>query len=290
MKTLLSIDGGGIFGVGVASWLSKFHPAWKPDYVAGTSVGSIIAALIAVGKSYKVISNMFQGDLVKRIFTKPNFPFNLLPTGYTYDNKEAKKVFQEVFGDWKLKDCKIPLIIVAWNYEKRQPKVFTHKHNQEYFIRDAVLASISAPTYFPIAEIKDEKGVVEQLGDGGVCANDPSMAAYAAMREDGLHNPDIRILSIGTSGTPKTGKIDPDTTIGWLPIIIDTLTLGNSGYSQYAMCSILGDRLMRVAQDMPKGDLDDLKLIPKIKAAWDNVSEKKAVAFVNGNPIAMDIY
>jgi len=30
----------------------------------------------------------------------------LLPTGYTYDNVEAKKVLKEQFGDLKVKDAK----------------------------------------------------------------------------------------------------------------------------------------------------------------------------------------
>jgi len=89
-KSLLSINGGGLYGVGVANWLTKFHPTWKPDYISGTSVGSIIASLIAIGKSYKVIANMFNGDLPKKIFSKPSFPKNILPTGYTYDKVQLE--------------------------------------------------------------------------------------------------------------------------------------------------------------------------------------------------------
>jgi len=91
-QTLLSINGGGLYGVGVANWLTKLHPAWKPDYIAGTSAGAIIGSLIAIGKSYKVIADMFNGDLPKKMFSKPSFPKSILPTGYTYDNVEAKKV------------------------------------------------------------------------------------------------------------------------------------------------------------------------------------------------------
>jgi patatin-like phospholipase/acyl hydrolase len=42
---------------------------------------------------------------------------------------------------------------------------------------DAVQASISAPTYFPIFELKNPAtSNADQLGYGGVCGNDPSMA------------------------------------------------------------------------------------------------------------------
>jgi len=48
MKTLLAIDGGGLFGIGVANWMPKLEN-WKFDYYAGTSVGSILAACYATG-------------------------------------------------------------------------------------------------------------------------------------------------------------------------------------------------------------------------------------------------
>jgi predicted acylesterase/phospholipase RssA len=166
MKTLLAIDGGGLFGVGVANWLPKLK--WKFDYYAGTSVGSILAACYACGMEPLKVQEMFNSNLPKRIFTKPGFPqsLNLLRPSI-YDNAEAKKVLKEVFGDKKIKDTIFPIIIVAWNYVKRKEKVFTHKFNSEYFLRDAVLASMSAPTYFPVAKIKDENGDESMLGDGG---------------------------------------------------------------------------------------------------------------------------
>jgi patatin-like phospholipase/acyl hydrolase len=287
-KNLLAINGGGCYGVGVANWLAKFHPAWRPDYLAGTSVGSIIASLIAIDKPYNVIADLFNSNMVNRIFTKPKFPKNILPTGYTYDNAEAKNVLKDTFGDIKVKDVKIPLVIVAWNYGRNKAKVFTKKYNSEYFLRDAVLASMSAPTYFPIADMKDpDTGKSEQLGDGGVCGNDPSMAALAAMREDGTVISNIRCLSLATSGWPDEKKISPGSTVGWLPIVINTLTLGNADYSSYCAAQILEDRYMQIIPKCPKGDLDDLKLIPKIKEAWMAVDAAPAISFLNGNPPKM---
>jgi patatin-like phospholipase/acyl hydrolase len=285
-KNLLSINGGGLYGVGVANWLTKLHPAWKPDYLAGTSVGSIVAALIAVGKPYKVIADMFNGELSKKIFTKPKFPKNILPTGYTYDNVEAKKALKEQFGDIMVKECKIPITIVAWNYSKKKAKVFTHKHNSEYLLRDAVLASMSAPTFFPICVLKDPSKTEEpeQFGDGGVCGNDPSMAGIATMREEGIMISNIRCLSLATSGWPTPKNIDPDSKIAWLPVIIDTLTLGNADFSSYCAGQILGGGYMQVIPKLPQGDLDDFKLVPKIRDGWMAVNAQPAIDFLAGNP------
>jgi len=284
-KSLLSINGGGLYGVGVANWLTKLDHDWKPDYLTGTSVGSIIASLIAIGKPYKVIADMFNGDLPKKIFSKPSFPKNILPTGYTYDNVEAQKVLKDQFGDMKVKDTKIPIIIVAWNYSKKKAKVFTHKHNSDYFLRDAVLASMSAPTYFPIYELKDPiSGKVDQLGDGGVCGNDPSMAGIAAMREDRTRVIDIRCLSLATSGWPTEKIISPGTTVNWLPIVVGILTLGNADYSSYCAQQMLSDSYMQVIPKIPQGAMDDFKLIPKIRDGWMAVDAQPAINFLTGNP------
>jgi patatin-like phospholipase/acyl hydrolase len=284
-NTLLSINGGGLYGVGAANWLAKLHPAWQPDYLAGTSVGSIIASLVAIGKSYKVIADIFNGDLPKKIFSKPGFPGNLLPTGYTYDNAEAKKVLRDQFGDMKVSDAKIPVVIVAWNYSKKKAKVFTHKHNSDYLLRDAVLASMSAPTYFPIFELKDPStGKADQLGDGGVCGNDPSMAGIAAMREEGIRVMDIRCLSLATSGWPAEKKISPGTAVSWLPVVVDILTLGNADYSSYCAMQMLGNNYMQIIPSLPQGSLDDFKLVPKIRDGWLAVDAQPAIDFLAGNP------
>jgi patatin-like phospholipase/acyl hydrolase len=281
MKTLLAVDGGGLFGVGVANWVPRLK--WKFDYYAGTSVGSILAACYACGIEPLKVQEMFNGDLPKKIFTKPGFPYNLNPLRpATYDNVEAKKVLKDVFGDTKVKDTAFPIVIVAWNYEKRKEKVFTHKFNSEYFLRDAVLASMSAPTYFPVAKIKDENGNENMLGDGGVCGNDPSLAGIAAMRDDAIKTKDIKCLSICTGGVPKEKKLSVSTQAGWLPVVIDVITLGNVGYTSYGVSHVLDERYLRVCpKDLPSGSLDDFSLVPKIRKAWEEYSHLEAFNFLN---------
>ncbi len=283
MKTLLAIDGGGLFGVGVANWMPKLDN-WKFDYYAGTSVGAILAACYAFGIEPLKVQEMFNGNFPKRIFTKPGFPQNLNPLrSSTYDNKEVKKVLLEVFGDAKVGDTKFPLIIVAWNYEKRKEKVFTHKFNSDYLLRDAVLASMSAPTYFPVAEIRENpKAPLEKLGDGGVCGNDPSLAGLAAMRDDKIKIKDIKCLSICTGGDPKEKKLKIHHKLNWLPVVIDVITLGNVGYTSYGIKHILDERYLRVAPDtLPDGSMDNFDLVPKIKKVWETYDHMEAYRFLN---------
>jgi patatin-like phospholipase/acyl hydrolase len=288
LKTLLAIDGGGLFGVGVANWIPKLKN-WKFDYYAGTSVGSILAACYAIGIEPSKVQEMFNSDLPKRIFTKPGFPGNLNPLRVaTYDNKGAKEVLKEVFGDKKVKDTEFPLVIVAWNYEMRKEKVFTNKCNSDYLLRDAVLASMSAPTYFPVAVLKNEKNEEEKLGDGGVCGNDPSLAGISAMRDANIKTKDIKCLSVGTTGVPKRKKLSVSNKAGWLPVIIDIITLGNAGYTSYGVKHLLdhneenNKKYLRVAPDnLPSGNLDAFDLVPKIKEVWEKCDFSKAYAFLN---------
>ena len=45
----LALDGGGVFGVAQAEILCKLTDPMKFDFVAGTSIGSVTAALVALG-------------------------------------------------------------------------------------------------------------------------------------------------------------------------------------------------------------------------------------------------
>jgi hypothetical protein len=111
------------------------------------------------------------------------------------------------------------------------------------------------------------------------------MAGIAAMREDGIVISNIRCLSIATAGWPGDKKISPSSLAGWLPIIIDTLTLGNAGYGSYCASQILGERYRQIVPaSLPKGGLDDVKLMPKIRDAWMKEDAAEAARFLSGNP------
>ncbi|MDR3019780.1 MAG: patatin-like phospholipase family protein, partial [Treponema sp.] len=271
----------------VANWIPKLDN-YEFNYYAGTSVGSILAACYAIGMKPEEVQKMFNSEIPKRIFSKPK---NILQRASffrkaTYGNEGAKKVFKEVFGDRTIKDTKYPLSIVAWNYEKRKEKVFTHRFNSDYLLRDAVLASVSAPTFFPVAEIGKEK-----LGDGGVCGNDPSLAGIAAIRDDGFRIKDIKCLSIGTTGKPKEKTLKVYTKLGWLPVLIDIITTGNVSYTSYGVSHLLSDkekpeRYLRITpSNLPSGSMDNFKLVPKIKEVWEQYPHREAYKFLYGREV-----
>lgn len=282
MYSLLAIDGGGLFGIGVANWLCKLGDC-KFDYYAGTSVGAILAACYALGIKPEKVKEMFNSGLPKKIFSKPGFPQCLNPLRPAiYDNKEARRLLQEVFGDAKVCEARSGLVIVAWSYEKRKVKIFTRKYNGSYLIKDVVLASMSAPSYFPPVKLKDEEGNLELLGDGVVCGNDPALAGISAMLGDLVKIEDIKCLSICTAGRPGEKKIDISTKAGWLSVLPDIILFGNSSYTSYCAKDILGSKYLRVSpENLPSGSIDDFRLVPGIRKVWEKYDHSEALKFLN---------
>ena len=201
---ILSIDGGGFRGAYSAHLLKlieeKYSVNWQKDFdlIAGTSTGSIIAAGLACGKTAKELAVIYE-EHGKDIFRKRWF----WPNGYLasrYNNKGLSKQLAEIFGETKLGEVGIPLIIPATNIGLGCVHVFKSKFDEGFvrdpdvLVRDAVLASCSAPTYFAPHKVKENL-----LSDGGLWANSPSLvAAIDAKKRLNQKLEDLRVLSIGT--------------------------------------------------------------------------------------------
>ncbi len=202
---ILSIDGGGFRGAYSAHILKRieeeFNINWKNDFniIAGTSTGSIIAAGLAFGLSAKELFDFYKKhgkDIFKKRF--------LCRTGLfasQYHQRNLKKILDHVFGDTRLKDIKVPLIIPATDIGNGCVHVFKSAYHDEFVrdpnvkVADAVLASCSAPTYFD-PHLVDGKYL---LCDGGLWANNPAVVAMIdAQKRLGIKLEDLLILSIGT--------------------------------------------------------------------------------------------
>lgn len=210
---LLSIDGGGIRGVFPAHILycMKNRLGIKVDehfdMIAGTSTGSIVAAAVACKIDPEEIVTMYRKH-GPDIFSRKK---SCLPTKYQaahhslYGNENLKIALKETFGDVKLGEIPIPLLIPATDIGNGGVHVFKSGYQKDYdrdgkvLLHQAVLASCSAPTYFNPTKVNEYL-----LADGGLWANNPSLAAVIdAQRRLNIKLSDIRILSLGT-GHAKT--------------------------------------------------------------------------------------
>jgi patatin-like phospholipase/acyl hydrolase len=204
---ILAIDGGGFKGAYSAHLLKRIEVEcgidWRRDFdlLAGTSTGSIIAVGLALGKSASEVLDMY-AQRGSEIFRKPLVPRCGLFAS-KYSKSSLRSVLDGFFGDVKLGEINTPLIIPATDIGNGCVHVFKSAYDEEFVrdlevrVADAVLASCSAPTYFPPMFLPGEKPYL--LADGGLWANSPSLvAAIDAKRRLNAKLDDLRILSIGT--------------------------------------------------------------------------------------------
>jgi len=205
---ILTIDGGGLRGIYPAFILKRmeeeFKITWNKDFqlIAGTSTGSIIAAGLACGKSASDMLSLYEKH-AQTIFHRRLFHrFGLL--GSRYHNNGLKIALDEAFGDIRLGEVCTPLIIPSTNIGNGCVHVFKSAYDPGFvrdknvFVKDAVLASCSAPTYFDPCTVMEYA-----LADGGLWANNPALvAAIDAKRRLKISLDQLSVLSLGT-GTSK---------------------------------------------------------------------------------------
>lgn len=210
---ILAIDGGGIRGVVPAHILHclstrlKVNPASHFDMIAGTSTGSIIAAALACGVAAEKIVELYTKNGAKIFKKKCSYlPEFFRPALHSvYDKSALSELLKETFGEKKLGEISLPLLLPATDIGNGGVHVFKSAYSKDFtrdndvLVRDAVLASCSAPTYFDPSKVG-----AYALADGGLWANNPSLAATIdAQRRLGKDLKDVRVLSVGT-GHSKT--------------------------------------------------------------------------------------
>jgi patatin-like phospholipase/acyl hydrolase len=231
LRNILSIDGGGVRGIVPAIVLDalsgEFKAAGKTcsisdcfDLIAGTSSGAIIAAALSLpaadgGPSATPADlRRFFEDKSRVIF--PSRWFGDIPVlgrlpqlfGPLYDPAPLNTVLRAQFGDMVFASARRNLMIPIYSIDPRDIVLFRGGPAYENLeegdrfgmirVRDAVMGSSAAPTFFPPHRIENPDRSLSWTGiDGGVFLNDPSMAAVAeAMRL--FPGDEIRVVSLGT--------------------------------------------------------------------------------------------
>lgn len=200
---ILTIDGGGIRGIYAAYILNRIAEEFNLsfykcfDLIVGTSTGAIIAAALAMNYPISDVVKLYE-ESGRQIF-KRQFGGVLGLLKSRYNNRFLKDHLDQTFGDKTMSDPLTRLMIPATDIGNGQVFVFKSTYLEEFVrdkdikIADAVLASCSAPTYFNPTEVKEYL-----LADGGLWANNPSMAAFIEATGK-MKTPveKIRLLSIG---------------------------------------------------------------------------------------------
>lgn len=204
---ILVLDGGGskgVYSLGILNELElKLNKTLDNhfDLIYGTSTGSIIASLIALGKPIKEIKELYF-KFVPEIMSQKN---------KTKKSEKLNELGSEIFGELNFSDFKTDIGIVALNYDTQNPLIFksnkkqAHGMQQSFLpgfgcsISDAIQASSSAYPIFNLKVINTKnQGKINAI-DGGFIANNSTL--YALIDADKafkIKKENIRVISIGT--------------------------------------------------------------------------------------------
>lgn len=238
---IVSFSGGGIRGIVSAHIVNELErrTAFLNDIhlFAGTSTGSLIAAALASGVMGpdRIISFFKEkgAEIFKLTFLeKVRTVFGLYQSKYSHDG--LKNVLSEVFGDMTLGEVKKPLLISSFDlgtpngipYRAKYFDNFKGNADRNIKLTDALIASCSAPTFFPAWKVLlDQYRGHRYFIDGGIGCNHPvisSIAAASDMNGLGAYIDEISCIAIGTGvSTAHAQGWAERGVIGWIPDIID---------------------------------------------------------------------
>ena len=137
------LSGGGAKGIAhVGVYRALEEQNVKIDYVCGTSIGSIMAAMIAMDKSAKEVSDKSENVFLNN--PTPLRDFNLFPFYGILSGRKIDLLLQETFGDIQIEDLWIPYFCVSSDLTSAKMRL----HEQGPLWK-SVRASISLPGVFP---------------------------------------------------------------------------------------------------------------------------------------------
>ena len=196
MKIGLALSGGGIRGIAHAGVLKALEEnGIKIDIIGGTSAGSMVASLYAVGYKPDEIYELFKENS-NEILGKEKFTFikgvrnflgkKSIEKGFR-NGKQIEKVFKKLVNDKNvnmMSNIKMPIVIPSVDIKDSKEYIFTNyipetkfnngesKGDKEYIteigVGEAVRASSSFPAVFNLCTIEKHAFI-----DGGALDNVP---------------------------------------------------------------------------------------------------------------------
>jgi NTE family protein len=144
--------------------IKRILESYSIKSVVGTSGGSIVGALVAIGYSIEQIEQMAKTINLKDCADYSFNPFDRLGL---IDGKKIKESLKR-YMNLRFKDIPILLSITVTNYDTKSKEYFNQLTTPDLFIYEAVRASMSIPFVFKYTEINKTKYI-----DGGICDNFP---------------------------------------------------------------------------------------------------------------------
>lgn len=279
----VAIDGGGIKGVMVTRALSMLEEHLGKTcseiftLTVGTSTGSIISAGIGARMSAAQMHDLYC-RLGGTVFKKTWRYYLWLLARYKYPNHALIQALQDAFGEMAMGDLwksepRIDVVITIRDLvENRTRFVKPWKEEyQDWKVWFAVLASCSAPTYFPVVE--------GRYVDGGVGSymNPCYIAAYEAASCLNWDPRETTLLSLGTGrvrGEMKPYQADKLFPWQWLYPLLDTFLSDASDQQVRVVQKFFEEMDFRRFQiDIEPIEMDDASKIDQLTAYGQKMGE-----------------
>ncbi len=258
-KVALVLSGGGARGIAHIGVIEELiNQGFEITSIAGTSMGSLVGGVYAVGKLEEFKNWICTLDK-RRVFSLVDFAVS--KQGLIKGDRVLKKM-KDFIPDTNIEELKIPYVAVAADLLQREEVAFS-----EGSIYEAIRASISIPTVMTPVKTEDKLMV-----DGGVMNNIPishvkrtvgdllvvvNVNAYIPKR-----SPHISIeVSEKTQSTYQSKitefythlkKINPlghDEKLGYFTLITKTLDLMTDHMAQMTLSRFSPDILINVSRD-----------------------------------------
>ena len=186
------------------------------DVVTGNSIGSIITSCLVIPSDKNPKKPKFTLDECIKIFNKDlnsiNSNINIwdkLLVFFNFTNhilEEKDTVFiDNMCGDTKLSQAVIPINIVSYDIDNVTSRVWSTRDaksdsKKDFYLKDAVKASISYPGLFNSKATKTKDKVLKDY-DGGLIADSPLPIALPHIfnQESNILKEESLIISIGTT-------------------------------------------------------------------------------------------
>jgi patatin-like phospholipase/acyl hydrolase len=208
---VLSLDGGGAKGFYTLGILREIEALIgcplheRFDLIFGTSTGSIIGAMLALGKTVKEIQDVYTEHV----------PTVMQKSSASEKSKALAELSAIVFQDAQFTDVKTNIGIVATRWVLERPLIFKANIAQAHGskasfkpgfgvpVGEAVQASCSAYPYFDRKIVVTEREGKVEVIDGGFCANNPTLYAIADATISMKTPPEnVRVVSLGCGTYP----------------------------------------------------------------------------------------
>ena len=285
---ILALDGGGTRGIYTAQLLAKIEQAFgvpirtRFDLIAGTSTGAIIAGAAVSDIPMQDIVELFEKE-TPYIFRRRWYRIPLFLS--KYPNQKLAQIIAKHLPATPLGEIASPLMITSSEIAKSEVHIFRSNYgsrdseiaptSKDVNLRDAILASCAAPTFFAPKSVGNFL-----LADGGLWANNPSTVAFTeALSVFGKEAREVRMLSIGTGHSVNMyhNRRGWGFITGWggAKLTSYVMTLQSQASARTAKL-LLKENYLRINPEIDFWELDTLTQLDNLKSLAERDFEKYA--------------